>query len=59
MMPNPEEFSLRSPQRIVPDEFEPLDALPDVQERVVPDFVMSHVHRYAVRLQVARGLTEG
>ena len=59
MMPAPEEISYRTPQRIVPDEFEPLAALSDVEERKVPDFVMSHVHRYAERLQEVRGLSHG
>lgn len=54
-----EEISYRAPRRIVPDEFEPLDAVPDLKERAVPDFVMSHVHQYALRLQVARGRNDG
>jgi hypothetical protein len=54
MLPAPDEISYRTPQRIVPDEYEPLDALPELAERVVPDFVTNHVQQYALRLQLAR-----
>jgi len=60
MLSAPDEISYRTPQRIVPDEFEPLDALPNLGERMVPDFVTRHVQEYALRLQQARsGQSEG